>query len=118
MASTAPVDTVPPELSEVEQKQLDAANAERERREQDGQLLSSFTSTSKQLALEESGYTAAARCLPRGLKLSAARAERAARGSGRSSSERGGAPSHGRLGKLCTGAEHRTCAFLELTSTP
>ncbi|GAA5945392.1 hypothetical protein JCM3775_003880 [Rhodotorula graminis] len=35
MASTAPVDSVPPELSEVEQKQLDAANAERERREQD-----------------------------------------------------------------------------------
>ncbi|GAA5912477.1 hypothetical protein JCM8208_006612 [Rhodotorula glutinis] len=35
MASTAPVDDVPLELSEADQKQLDAADAERERREQD-----------------------------------------------------------------------------------
>lgn len=36
MSAPAPVDTVPPELSEAEQKALDAQNAEREKREQEG----------------------------------------------------------------------------------
>ncbi|GAA6007853.1 NudC domain-containing protein [Rhodotorula paludigena] len=35
MSAPAPVDTVPPELSETEQKALDAQNAEREKREQE-----------------------------------------------------------------------------------
>ncbi|GJN91903.1 hypothetical protein Rhopal_004928-T1 [Rhodotorula paludigena] len=35
MSAPAPVDTVPPELSEAEQKALDAQNAEREKREQE-----------------------------------------------------------------------------------
>lgn len=37
MAFAAPVDDVPQELTEAQQKELDAQNAERERREQDGE---------------------------------------------------------------------------------
>lgn len=36
MSAPASVDTVPPELSEAEQKALDTQNAEREKREQEG----------------------------------------------------------------------------------